>query len=227
MFDARYALWGGAAMVLGMLGTQVPGLSLAQLPTNPFADPEVQEVLRANDSLPPGPAVDAPKRRVLVVRPEPGTDVLVERVDPETKVKVKTVELARYAIDPLGHHYNPATTMTLHGPITGQSRFPLGDGRTGLMVRLAVGGSFPYVYLGSESWLVRHEMTADITDRIEAVGSLVTIDGKTVLIAQSAVLDGRQLQIRDAQGRPFWPWREPIVVEREEAVIVEEDGAVD
>jgi hypothetical protein len=130
----------------------------------------------------------------------------------ESRAGIEVLATTSPGFDPY-MRYDPTTVGTVRGPILGFERVPLVGDRTGLFVRINEGGDFPYIYLGPEEWLFSRDVTPDMTEQILATGSRVVRDGRIVIMARKIVLDGRELDLRDREGNPYWT--EPVVVERE------------
>ena len=158
--------------------------------------------LGRNDVLPPGANRPVPLRGAPALPGEaPATaPVVVEK--PITTPEVISVR----PNDPYTADYRPASVMTIRGPVVGFKRIPLSHDRTGLFVRLSVGGEFPDVYLGPEPWLIDHHFLPEVTSMITATGSMVsTANGPHMLIAREASMGDVRVAIRDESGAPLYP----------------------
>jgi hypothetical protein len=102
--------------------------------------------------------------------------------------------------------YSKSSEITIHGPINGFARVPLAGDRTGLFVRIDAGGEFPYIYLGPEQWLFANSINPQMTNQILAIGSR---SGRVVL-ARRIILGGYEIDLRDANGSPYWD--EPMML---------------
>ena len=158
--------------------------------------------LGRNDILPPSANRPVPLRGAPLA---PGEAPPTAPVVINTPTVAPGVVQAR-PVDPYTADYKPGSVVTIRGPVVGFKRIPLSHDRTGLFARVSVGGEFPDVYLGPESWLVDHHFLPEITSIISATGSMVsTADGPQMLIAREAALGDARVAIRDEDGTPLYP----------------------
>jgi hypothetical protein len=155
-----------------------------------------ERVTADNDRLPLGGNVE---RRAVV------QEVPVTIVDVEPSAVRVAAGLRPH--DPFTAEYRPGNVITIRGPVVGFRRIPLTNDRTGLFVRVKVGGEFPEVYLGPEHWLIDNSFPIpEITHVIAAKGSpLRTTDGRSLLIAKDATYSGLNIAIRNDDGSPLYP----------------------
>jgi hypothetical protein len=159
--------------------------------------------LGRNDVLPPGANRPAPirGRPALPAGEAPATAPVVV-----TTPGMADATVNGRPIDPYTADYNPGSVMTIRGPVVGFKRIALSHDRTGLFARVSVGGEFPDVYLGPESWLVEHNFLPEITSMISATGSMVsTASGPQLLIAREATMGDVHVAIREENGTPLYP----------------------
>jgi hypothetical protein len=60
------------------------------------------------------------------------------------------------------------------------------------------------VRLGPATYVQNQGFTFAKGDKVEIVGSKVTVGGVDVLIAREVTKDGKKLALRDTSGRPMW-----------------------
>jgi hypothetical protein len=167
-------------------------------PTSPAA--QFEEQLAANRGDLPAYVNNPPdvsRSAVMGRRPAP-------RIEVEPSA-IKTAASLR-PNDPLTEDYSQASVITVSGPVVGYQYMPLSHDRTGLFVKVKVGGEFPMVYLGPQGWLTQKDFDPQITHMIEVTGSRVrSTDGQDVIIAREAVWSDRTLAIRETDGTPLYP----------------------
>ena len=109
--------------------------------------------------------------------------------------------------------YNPATTVTFRGKITGvEVASPLnGAGNSvRIIVKTRAGGS-SLVELGPE-WFVNHQLVKlHPRDNVTVTGSKIDIDGRGSIMARRVVVGRKALVLRDVHGNPFWNANTPSV----------------
>jgi hypothetical protein len=99
--------------------------------------------------------------------------------------------------------YNPATEKTISGEVqdvqqTQRGRVP------GLHLTVKTDSETVDVRLGPATFVQNQGFTFAKGDKVEIVGSKVTVGGAEVLIAREVTKDGKKLTLRDASGRPMW-----------------------
>ncbi len=63
------------------------------------------------------------------------------------------------------------------------------------------------VHIGPTAWLTDNHVEFAKRDRLEIIGSSVTIDGQKALIAREITKGDRKITLRDANGIPVWSGR--------------------
>ena len=108
--------------------------------------------------------------------------------------------------------YDAKTEMTVTGTVDSIENIT-GTGGRG---RHAMGGTHLVlktdkdsmdVHVGPTAYLAEKKITLEKGDRLEIVGSRVTIDKETVLIARQIKKGDNTWVLRDASGRPAWSGR--------------------
>jgi hypothetical protein len=92
------------------------------------------------------------------------------------------------------------TTEQISEPGSGRGRRGLG----GTHLALKTATETLEVHLGPTAFLEAQNFSTAKGDRLEVVGSRVTVDGERVFIAKSVRKDGRTWTLRDPAGVPVW-----------------------
>ena len=153
-----------------------------------------------------------PTRPVVELAPAPGTaprdvqdgGIVTER----PKMGIQTAANSVLLFDP-NMRFDRTTEITVRGSIVGRMRVPLVGDRTGLFVRVDVGGEIPYVYLGPEEWLFFHDIRPGMTEPILVTGSRAELNGQIVIMARKIILHSVEVHLRDPDGNPYWT--EPVI----------------
>ncbi|MCA9246923.1 MAG: hypothetical protein KDA42_07395 [Planctomycetales bacterium] len=102
--------------------------------------------------------------------------------------------------------YDASRVITVRGPITAFWHFPLGDRRTGVIVRLHVGGEFAHVYIGTKEFLDRNNLELSINDYVTVTGNKALLRFRGLVVVADSIKKGDQLlRLRNDAGRPLWP----------------------
>lgn len=140
-----------------------------------------------------------------VLRGRPAPPVAVEAPGSGPVVVAATGPTTR-PVDPYTADYNPASVITIRGPVVGFRRIALSHDRTGLFTEVHVGGEIIETYLGPEGWLANQGFVPEIANRVAITGSRVATErGNVLIIARDAVLGDSKLAIRNADGQPNFP----------------------
>ncbi len=99
--------------------------------------------------------------------------------------------------------YDPATEKTISGEVldvqqTQRGRVP------GLHLMVKTESETVDVRLGPATFVQNQGFTFAKGDKVEILGSKVTVAGTEVLIAREVTKDGKKLTLRDNAGRPMW-----------------------
>lgn len=106
--------------------------------------------------------------------------------------------------------YNPSTETTVNGTVESIQRVAGpggGRGRQGLggtHVTLKTIAGTVYVHLGPTAFLDEQKIAIAKGDTLEIVGSRVTVDDQSVLLAKSVKKGDSLWTLRDASGLPLW-----------------------
>lgn len=108
-----------------------------------------------------------------------------------------------------GRIYDPKTVKTVAGDVESVERFtPQGVSTSGVRLLLKTEGETFLVHLGPSWYVDNQEEQIQSKDKVQITGSLVTLDGKQVLIAAEVTKGNGTLKLRDANGVPLWAaWR--------------------
>ena len=101
--------------------------------------------------------------------------------------------------------YDADRVITVRGPITAFWHFPLGERRTGVVVRIHVQGEFAHVYLGSLEFLTQNNLELSINDYVSLQGNRALLRHRGIIVVADAIKKGdAALRLRDDRGRPRW-----------------------
>ncbi|HTN75636.1 MAG TPA: hypothetical protein VL096_10340 [Pirellulaceae bacterium] len=102
--------------------------------------------------------------------------------------------------------YDPSTEITLTGDIVGRRevRMDSDSDRRAVIVRLHSGGEILPVYVGPIDWLSSNDVPVEMTKKIVVRGSRVDLNGEMVLMARTIDVGAGEVQLRDANGSPYW-----------------------
>lgn len=108
-------------------------------------------------------------------------------------------------------NWNPATVETLKGEVMTKDTITPSKGRSGMP---AVGMTLKkeddyaaYVHLGPQWYFDKQDLGINVGDKIEVIGSKITVEGNSVILVSSIKKGDRTWQFRDQQGLPFWSGR--------------------
>ena len=107
-----------------------------------------------------------------------------------------------------GHHYNPATEVTLSGTVDEVKTIPgpgRGPGGMHLMIRAETGVT--EVLLGPAWFVDSKKFDFAKGDNIIVTGSKLTMNNQEVVVAREVKKADKILTLRDAKGFPLWSGR--------------------
>lgn len=100
--------------------------------------------------------------------------------------------------------YDPKSEVTVKGSVEEVRQQTGKNGWNGTHLTLnSDAGTFD-VHVGPSSYIAQKQFSFAKGDKIEVVGSKVTISGKEALLAREITKDGKTLVLRNAQGIPEW-----------------------
>jgi hypothetical protein len=101
--------------------------------------------------------------------------------------------------------FDPSTVVTVWGTVLARSRIVGATGAAaGVDVRLGTPGGEIRVHLGPGFWVDKQALNFAIGDVVAVKGSMITIEGKPTIIAESVTWGTSMLELRDARGVPIW-----------------------
>jgi len=106
-----------------------------------------------------------------------------------------------------GRMFNPQTVKAVHGKVVRVETTTHGNWHGVHLQVKTESGTIP-VFLGP-SWFIDNQTTKiQPNDEVEISGSQITVNGHKALIASKVRTNGEVLDLRTANGRPFWAaWR--------------------
>lgn len=104
-----------------------------------------------------------------------------------------------------GTLYNPATEENVYGYITAiENFFPTKAVSPGTCIMIQTGEKIVQVHLGPSWYLGTLKLNLAVGDQVEAIGSRVTHDAKSVIMARQIKLNSDIFTLRDEKGLPVW-----------------------
>lgn len=104
-----------------------------------------------------------------------------------------------------GPRYDPDTVTTLRGTVDAVTVMPARGGRAGgLHLALKADGQTMDVHLGPTWFLQREGIEIAKGDVVEVTGSVVDVEGATVLVARELKKGPKAVRLRDEKGIPAW-----------------------
>jgi len=104
-----------------------------------------------------------------------------------------------------GPSYDTATVVDIQGKVTEVREVPKGSPMDGLHLILQSGGELD-VYVGPPEFVKVFEVTFAKGDQIHVIGSKVSFDGSTVLLAREVSIGTVTILCRDKDGEPLWKY---------------------
>lgn len=107
-----------------------------------------------------------------------------------------------------GRIYNPATVETVKGTVSTVDNIAKSQGRYyGIHLVVKTDSEDLNVHLGPSWYINKQGFQITAGDNVTIVGSRVTLDGQTALIASEVEKGGQTLKLRDQDGFPYWSGR--------------------
>ncbi len=103
--------------------------------------------------------------------------------------------------------FSPEAIQFVRGTVTGVWQSRVGEEIVQIQLRTQDGRSVE-ASLAPASYLERYGVGLSRGDEVLVRGSLVTVDGRSLLIATSLRTENQRLQLRDSQGEPAWSWQQ-------------------
>ena len=106
---------------------------------------------------------------------------------------------------PAPYNYIPTSEQTLRGWVVETRDFqcPV-SGAMGSHITVKNEISTTEVHLAPSSFMKQYEINIHKGDSVTVVGSRITFEGKTALIAKSVVIGRETYNFRDQSGKPLW-----------------------
>jgi len=103
-----------------------------------------------------------------------------------------------------GRMYDPKSELTVKGDVQDVQQQAGKRSWSGTHLILNTETGTLDVHVGPSSYIAQKQFSFAKGDKIEVVGSKVTVSGKEVLLAREITKDGKTLVLRNAQGVPEW-----------------------
>ena len=101
-------------------------------------------------------------------------------------------------------NYNPATETTVKGTVEDVQQQTGRRGRSGIHLVLNTESGSIAVHVGPSAYVSEKQFSFAKGDKIEILGSKVSINGTDTVIAREINKEGKTLVLRNAQGIPEW-----------------------
>jgi hypothetical protein len=106
-----------------------------------------------------------------------------------------------------GPKYDPATETTLKGVVDDVKEVPNScAGETGLHVMLKTSEGTLEVQIAPVGFLKDMEITFAKGEELKIIGSKVSKDGNSLVLARNITRNGNEFVMRDKEGAPVWTW---------------------
>jgi DNA/RNA endonuclease YhcR with UshA esterase domain len=111
----------------------------------------------------------------------------------------------KHSQTPAGYTYAPASEQTIRGWVVETKDFQCpvtGTVGSHLTVKNELGSM--EVHLAPASFMKQYEINIRKGDKVTVVGSKITYEGKSALIAKSVAIGNETYNFRDQSGKPLW-----------------------
>jgi DNA/RNA endonuclease YhcR with UshA esterase domain len=118
---------------------------------------------------------------------------------------ITLVSQEKHSQTPVGYTYAPASEQTLRGWVVETKDFDCpvtGTVGSHLTVKNELGSM--EVHLAPASFMKQYEVNIRKGDHVTVVGSKITYEGKSALIAKSVAIGNETYNFRDQSGKPLW-----------------------
>jgi DNA/RNA endonuclease YhcR with UshA esterase domain len=118
---------------------------------------------------------------------------------------ITLVSQEKHSQTPAGYTYIPTSEQTLRGWVVETKDFQCpvtGTVGSHLTVKNETGSM--EIHLAPASFMKQYEINIRKGDSVTVVGSRITFEGKTALIAKSVAIGNETYNFRDQSGRPLW-----------------------
>lgn len=100
--------------------------------------------------------------------------------------------------------YDVATVVTVSGEVTAVDNQSGRAGMTGVHLSIRTASGVAFVHLGPEAFIEGKGIIVAVGDKVEVVGSRVTVASAPVLLAREFTRGGTTVALRDSAGVPLW-----------------------
>lgn len=100
--------------------------------------------------------------------------------------------------------YDPTTVVSISGEITAVDKASGRAGLTGIHLDVKTPAGVEYAHLGPEAFVTEKGVTLVPGDKIEIVGSKVSIAGTPVVLVRELKKGTTSVALRDSAGYPLW-----------------------
>jgi len=105
-----------------------------------------------------------------------------------------------------GPSYDTATVVDIQAKVSAVREVPKGSPMEGLHLMMQSGGETLDVYVGPPEFVKVFEVTFKPGDQVHVIGSKVTFEGSTVILAREVSIGTVTLLCRDKEGEPLWKY---------------------
>lgn len=105
---------------------------------------------------------------------------------------------------PRGRLYDPATETTISGTVDKVTTVDRGGTWQGVHLSLKSGEETYDVHAGPSAFISNKGFTFAAGDKVEVLGSKVTLNNAPALIAREIRKNGKSITLRDSSGIPLW-----------------------
>jgi hypothetical protein len=119
-------------------------------------------------------------------------------------VSAPAADKAKDTIAPPEPVYNTSTVIDVVATVTAVREVPKGSSLAGVHLMLQSGTDNLDVYIGPSEFVKIFDVTFAKGDTIHVIGSKVTFQDSTVVLAREVIMGTVTLSLRDNSGEPLW-----------------------
>lgn len=118
---------------------------------------------------------------------------------------ITLVSQEKHSLTPVSYTYTQASEQTMRGWVVETKDFqcPV-TGTVGSHITVKNETSSIEVHLAPASFMKQYEINIRKGDNVTVVGSKITFEGKSALIAKSVAIGHETFNFRDQSGKPLW-----------------------
>jgi DNA/RNA endonuclease YhcR with UshA esterase domain len=118
---------------------------------------------------------------------------------------ITLVSQEKHSPTPVGYTYSPTSEQTTRGWVVESKDFqcPV-TGTVGSHITVKNETGSIEVHLAPASFMKQYEINIRKGDNVTVVGSKITYEGKSALIAKSVAIGNETYTFRDQSGKPLW-----------------------